>query len=170
MANDKSANLSVKRSMINLIAGMTKNKVIGNGNALPWNIPEDLQNFRRLTTDSVVIMGRKTFESIGRPLPKRVNIVITSQDIQIPGVQIAKTLQDAINFAKTTSKEVFIIGGAQIYKQALEQNLVDKMYLSIINKEYPGDVFFPAFDEKNWDVQSTQVFNDFSLIIYSKGK
>ena len=156
--------------MINLIAGMTKNKVIGNGNALPWNIPEDLQNFRRLTTDSVVIMGRKTFESIGRPLPKRVNIVITSQDIQIPGVQIAKTLQDAVNLAKTAGKEVFIIGGAQIYNQALEQNLVDKMYLSIINKEYSGDVFFPAFDEKNWNVQSTQVFNDFSLIIYSRGK
>lgn len=156
--------------MINLIAGMTKNKVIGNGNALPWNIPEDLQNFRRLTTDSVVIMGRKTFESIGRPLPKRVNIVITSQEIQIPGVQIAKTLLDAVNLAKTTGKEVFIIGGAQIYKQALEQNLVDKMYLSIINKEYPGDVFFPAFDEKNWDIQSTQAFNDFTLIIYSRGK
>src|SRR3989338_5242596 len=137
--------------MITIIAALTKNHVIGNENRLIWNIPEDMRNFRKVTSGNVVVMGRKTYDSIGKPLPNRHNIVISRSQKNIPGVDVCNTLADAIEKGKSYGKEIFIIGGATIYGQALP--LADKMILSWVKREYEGDAFFPEFDEGEWTVE-----------------
>ena len=124
------------------IAAVASNNVIGIQNKLPWNIPEDLKFFRNKTRNSVVIMGRKTFESLGSPLPKRHNIVI-SRSQKFKGVVMAVTIDEAIKKAQKekTQNEIFIIGGAEIYKQSL--NKVQKIYMTRIHKNYEGDTFYP---------------------------
>lgn len=153
-------NTAIKTS---LIAAMGKNRVIGNNNALIWDIPIDMAWFREKTRGKTVIMGRNTYESIlgirSAPLPKRTNIVVTRQQnydtSDFPSVLVSQNLEDAIALAKEQAKkeetnEVFIIGGAQIY--ALGIPLSDRLYLTYIEQEYEGDTFFPQFDENNWDV------------------
>lgn len=144
---------------ISLIAGMGENRVIGNNNTLVWDIPKDMAWFRKKTRGKTVIMGRKTFESIGYPLPKRDNIVISrKEDFSIPKFPEVKTtssLEDALNIAKKHAQdnnlnEVFIIGGAQIYELGLD--FADRLYLTYIEKSYEGDTFFPEFDKNNWDI------------------
>ena len=124
-------------------------KIIGNNGALPWHLPEDLRRFKELTMGCPVIMGRKTFDSIGRPLPGRQNIIISRTATNISGCEIARSLDDAIAFAKTQNpREIFIIGGAQIYKLALP--IAEKIYLTEINSDTEGDAFFPQFSKKEW--------------------
>lgn len=154
--------------MINIIAAMTMNRVIGKNNRLPWNISDDLKNFKRLTSGNTVIMGRKTFESIGRPLPNRNNIVLTSSMPETKGVIVCKTLGEAVIQAKEFGKEIFIIGGAGVYEQFL--SLADRMYISYVKKDYEGDVLFPEFDEKDWVVESEQDFSEFKLVTFKRGK
>src|SRR3989344_6029604 len=122
--------------MINIISAMTKEKrVIGKNNQLPWNIPEELAYFRKTTLGTTVIMGRKTYDSVGRPMPKRHNIVITRQKgLVISGVDVCNTLSEALELAKKDGNEIFVIGGAEIYAMALPYT--NKMYLSFIKKEY----------------------------------
>lgn len=126
-----------------MIAAMSQNRVIGVENRLPWRIPEDLKRFKEITLGHPVIMGRNTFESIGRPLPGRKNIVLTRQPhLQLSGVDVVSTLDQAINLAKDTqAREIFIIGGAQIYQLGLSR--CKKLYLTIIEQEIQGDAFFP---------------------------
>lgn len=149
--------------MISIIAAIGKNRELGKDNRLLWNIKEDMKRFKKLTEGHIVIMGRRTFESLPekfRPLPNRVNIVITSQsDVTIflrskkdSKVFLAQSLDEAIKKANDLVKsqnlpdEIFIIGGASIYKQAI--NLADKLYLTVIDKIYPeADVFFPEYEK-----------------------
>lgn len=138
------------RSRLSIIAAMSKNRVIGNENKLVWNIPEELKRFRELTSGHPIIMGRKTHQSIGRVLPNRVNIIISRDpDFKVEGALVVHSLQDAIEKAKNEpgSDEIFIIGGGQIYKQAIP--LADRLYLTIVEGKYQGDTFFPDYSSFN---------------------
>ena len=134
--------------MISIIVAVSDNDVIGGDNALLWNIKEDMQRFRRITTGHTVIMGRKTFESIGRPLPNRTNVVITRSDVRFKGCETYKSLEEAIQIHTKDNKEVFIIGGAEIYKQTLP--IADKLYLTQVHSKYKGDARFPKIKYKEW--------------------
>lgn len=140
-----------------LIVAAAANNVIGRENKLPWHLPQDLQYFKARTLGKPVIMGRKTYESIGKPLPGRTNIVITRQrDWQSPaGVLVANELEGALALAKIAVKqgeapvdEAFIIGGAEIYRTSLAQ--ADRIYLTRIHKEFAGDTYFPELSAEEW--------------------
>lgn len=156
--------------MIIIISGMTKKRVIGKDDKLPWNIPEDLKNFKEITSGNTVIMGRKTFESIGKALPNRNNIVIskTMQPIDESefGIDICADVSEALAKAKEYKKDIFIIGGANIYKEFLPY--ADRLYLSLIKKEYDGNVFFPKYDENEWEEIEKKEFNEFDFIKLKK--
>ena len=129
--------------MISIIVAIARNGVIGNGNALIWRIAEDLRRFKALTTGHPVIMGRKTYESIGRPLPNRTNVVVTRRkDYRPEGCLVAGSLEQAVGLFDP-SEEIFIIGGAQIYAQAMP--MADRLYLTEIDSDYEGDTRFPPF-------------------------
>jgi dihydrofolate reductase len=131
------------------IAAMARGRVIGHGNTLPWRVPEDLRFFKKMTVGHSIIMGRKTYESTGKPLPQRRNIVITRQPgYAAPGCEVVGTLEDAVAAARTSDPEPFIIGGAEIYRQALPT--LTRMYLTFIDREVPGDAFFPEYDPAQW--------------------
>ncbi|MFU8798131.1 MAG: type 3 dihydrofolate reductase [Gammaproteobacteria bacterium] len=133
-----------------LIAAMTRNRIIGIQNRLPWHLPADLKHFKHLTLGKSVIMGRKTFESIGKPLPNRQNIVLTRQGLETKNrgeLYIAPTLDAALKLANPHT-DIMIIGGAKLFKQALP--LASRMYLTIIDAPIPGDTYFPAWDPAEW--------------------
>lgn len=131
-----------------LIAALARNRAIGRGNAMPWRLPEDLRRFKRLTLGHAVIMGRKTFESIGSPLPGRDNIVITrSHDWSPSGCAVVHSL-DAALAAVESRGEAFVIGGAQIY--ALAMPFAQRLYLTEIERDFDGDAFFPEYDRSAW--------------------
>lgn len=133
--------------MISIIAAAAKNGVIGLNGSIPWNIPEDLAYFKKLTMGKTVIMGRKTYESIGHPLPGRFNIIISSINNYFADNCITvPTLEAAL--ANTKSQEVFICGGCSVYKEALP--VADRIYLTEIDAEFFGDVFFPEFDKDKY--------------------
>ncbi len=150
--------------MITIIAAMDRNRVIGISNRLPWSIPEDLKNFRNLTSGKAVIMGRKTFESIGRPLPNRTNIVVSRTLEPREGVVVARNLEEAIALGREKSDEVCIIGGQSIYEQALP--IADRMCLSFVKKEYQGDAFFPSFSDEDWELVKKEDRGDFEYREY----
>lgn len=136
--------------IISIIAAMASNGVIGRAGALPWHLPVDLRRFRELTVGHTVIMGRKTFQSIGRPLPERVTIVLTRRgEFEAAGVAVAGSLQEALA-AAAGEGEVFICGGGEVYRQAFP--LADRIYLTVINREYAGDVLFPEIPS-GWFVE-----------------
>lgn len=149
-----------------MILAVSENGVIGNNNKIPWNIPEELQRFKKITTGNVVIMGKNTFLSIGRPLPNRQNIVLTRDVLNSNGkTDLSKVINTAykntffvgniedIHSVADMSKELFVIGGAIVYNHFLNNNLIDKVYLSKIKGEYEGDAFFKldVFD-KSWKI------------------
>lgn len=133
------------------IAAVSKNGVIGNGSELPWTIPEDMKFFRDSTREQIVIMGRKTFDALGKPLPKRENAVITRDaNWKRDGVRVFSKLEDAIDFYQkqipaSENKTIFVIGGAEIYKLSL--SLLDEVWLTEIESTVVGDVFFPDFSD-----------------------
>ena len=141
--------------MISIIVAVAENGVIGDKNTLLWNIKEDMRRFRTTTTGHPVVMGRKTFESIGRPLPKRTNVVITRGDSEFEGCLVAHSIEEAVKMF-SPDEEVFIIGGAQIYKQALP--LADKLYLTIVHRNYEGDTSFPEIDYSEWQEVAREEF------------
>ena len=127
---------------------MAENRVIGADNALPWRLPDDLKRFRRLTTGHPVIMGRKNHQSIGRPLPDRLNIVVTrDRSFRAPGCTVVHSIADAFAVAGTAA-EVFVIGGADVYAQTL--SAATRMYLTLVHAEISGDTHFPNFDRRQW--------------------
>lgn len=135
---------------LSLIAAMDRQRVIGIENRLPWYLPADLKRFKQITLGKPVIMGRNTYESIGRSLPGRRNIIVTRTVGYAPaGCEIAGSLADALQQAGAAS-EVMLIGGASLYQQALPQ--VQRMYLTMIDADYPGDAWFPAYAETDWNV------------------
>ncbi len=126
------------------IAAMSENRVIGSGNRLPWHLPEDFKWFKTMTTGQVIIMGRRTFESIGKPLPNRTTLVLSHSRREIPGVTVVASLEE-IDLQRET-REVFICGGAQVYAQALP--LCSDLYLTLVKRQVEGDAFFPAFEDR----------------------
>lgn len=139
---------NMNKPRLSIIAAMAKNRVIGINNTLPWRLPEDLKHFKALTIGHHILMGRKTFDSLGRPLPGRTSVVITrSKDLRLPGCIVANSIEDAIA-ACNQDNEVFIIGGAELYLQALD--FADRIYLTEIQTEFEGDAWFPEFDRKLW--------------------
>mgnify|MGYP001814615012 FL=1 len=133
---------------LSLIAAMAENRVIGHENRLPWHLPADLQHFKTITLGKPVLMGRKTWESIGRPLPGRTNIVITRDaDYVAEGCVVAHSLEEAVRAAGEAA-EVMVIGGAQLYRQALP--LADTLYLTLVHAEIQGDTRFPAWQPGEW--------------------
>ncbi|HEU0282950.1 MAG TPA: dihydrofolate reductase [Gallionella sp.] len=133
---------------ISLIVAMAKNRTIGINNTLPWRCPEDLKHFKALTMGHHMIMGRKTFDSIGKPLPGRTTVVVSrNASLQIEGCIVVNSLQDAIA-ACAGDSEIFIVGGAELYAQALP--LVHTLYITDIQQDVTGDAHFPAFDTSSW--------------------
>lgn len=154
--------------MVNLIVAVSENDAIGKGNKLLFHLKDDMRNFRRLTTGNAVIMGRKTYESIGKALPDRLNIIISRTIHEdVDDVKWATSLEDAIDIANGHKKEIFIIGGGSIYEKALEKDIVDRIYLTRIKKKvYDADTFFPAIDYNNeWKVNKVNSYNE-GLIEY----
>lgn len=162
------SNLAVALS---IIVAMASNRVIGRDNDMPWHIPEDLRRFRDLTMGKPVIMGRKTFESIharlGKPLPGRTNIVVSRNAAAGgPGYTLCATLQAALDVARAEAQargldEIFIIGGAQIYAQALP--LADRIYLTEIDAVPGGDTFFPEINPRVWQAQTSEAHHGFTF-------
>ena len=129
------------------IAAMSLNRVIGAGNKIPWHLPEDFKWFKKMTTGHVIVMGRKTFESIGKPLPNRTTIVVTRARLNIHGVRIIADLNQLDSLeAELAGREIFICGGAQIYEQTLP--LCSDLYLTLVKRNVDGDTFFPAFEDR----------------------
>lgn len=135
--------------MIALVVAMAESNVIGKENKLIWHLPADLKHFKNLTTGHPIIMGRKTFESIGKTLPNRTNIVITrQQDYKPEGCLVAHSLSEALMLAQQLDAEIFVIGGAEIYKQAMF--LADTIFLTEVHHTFEGDTFFPEIDTLLW--------------------
>ena len=154
--------------MVNLIVAVSENDAIGKGNKLLFHLKDDMRNFRRLTTGNAVIMGRKTYESIGKALPDRLNIIISRTIHEdVDDVKWATSLEDAIDIANSLKKEIFIIGGGSIYEKALEKDIVDRIYLTRIKKKvYDADTFFPAIDYNNkWKINKVNSYKE-GLIEY----
>lgn len=146
------------------------NLVIGKGNDLPWHLPEDLKYFKRVTTGKTVLMGRKTFESIvvrlGKPLPNRKNVVITRQaDYKAPeGVLVFSSFDEAA--AKLSDEDVYVIGGAEIFKLALPK--AEKLYYTHVHGNYEGDAFFPAIDWNQWEKISEEQHEGYTFAVYQR--
>jgi dihydrofolate reductase len=140
-----------------MIAAMAANRVIGNQGAIPWKIPGEQKLFREITLGHTVIMGRKTYEALGRPLPGRTNIIVTRQtDYQAPGCQIASDLAGALRACNLEESEAFICGGGQLYHEALP--LADRIYLTVIPREIPGDTYFPEIPASGFEmIQSERI-------------
>lgn len=162
-------------SQISIIVAMAKNRTIGINNTLPWRCPEDLKHFKALTMGHHMIMGRKTFESIGKPLPGRTTVVLTrDRDLTIEGCLIAHTLPDAIA-ACTGDEVVYIVGGAEIYTQAMP--LVDTLYITEIQSDVTGDAWFPEFNRTEWHEvareirhQETPQTLEYHFVTYQRNK
>ena len=158
---------------LTIIAAVSINNVIGNNNKLIWKLSNDLKRFKNLTTNHSVIMGRKTFESLPNPLPDRDNIVITRDTNYLkPNIQVCSSIEDAINLTKTDTQP-FIIGGGEIYSQTI--NIVDKIELTRVHKEFDGDAYFPEIpldifkliNEENYNSDLENEF-DYSYLTYKK--
>lgn len=167
---------------VSMIAAMAKNRVIGNGDKIPWHIPEDFKYFKSQTLGKPIVMGRATFESIhairgsdphlGPALPKRKNIIITRQDGYVADdCIVCPSVDSAISTAKKYTDvvdEVMIIGGGTIYTQALPY--ADRLYITIVDGDYEGDVFFPEFDKSEWVQTSCDDHDGYSFYIYDRVK
>lgn len=141
--------------MISILVALAANRAIGVNNTLPWRIPEDLKRFKALTWGHHLIMGRKTFDSIGRPLPGRTTVIVSrNTGLQVAGCLVAHSLPEAIALCREDA-EIFVVGGAEIYAQALP--LADTLYLTEIQQSVPGDAFFPEFDRTAWREMAREV-------------
>ena len=141
--------------MVSIIVAVAQNGTIGDKNSLLWHISEDMRFFKRTTSGHPVIMGRKTYDSLGRPLPNRTNVVISRTAEHIEGCQIARSLEEAIALFPA-DEEIFIIGGAQIYALALE--VADRIYLTRVEHDYEGDTSFPKWDESKWQLVGSEAY------------
>jgi dihydrofolate reductase len=132
---------------VTIIVAIAENYAIGKNNQLLWHMPADLKHFKQTTSGHTVIMGRKTYDSVGKPLPNRRNIIITRQEITIPGCEVVKSVEEALELC-SNEEEVFIVGGAEIYKLAMPKT--DRIYLTIIHHSFDADTFFPEIDYMEW--------------------
>jgi dihydrofolate reductase len=157
--------------MIHIIVAMTKNRVIGNNGTLLWNLKEDMKLFKELTTNNIVIMGRKTWESIPkkfRPLPNRKNIVVSKSLNRVDGAEVASSTLDAINLARSNAGQIYIIGGSAIYESFLKE--ADFLHISHVKKEYEGDTYFPEINFDEWRIIEEKEFEEFTYKKYERIK
>lgn len=143
------------RAPLALVVAMARNRGIGLGGALPWHLPEDLKRFKALTLGHALVMGRKTHQSIGRPLPGRRNIVVTRSGATFPGCETAASLGEALALARQTDALPMVIGGAELYAQALPQ--ATHLYLTQVDRDVEADTFFPALDAHEWEEVGREV-------------
>ena len=146
---------------VSIVAAYDQNRLIGQEDRLPWSLPNDMRRFKTLTMGHFMIMGRKTFESVEAPLPGRTSIVVTRQpDYQVPaGVHVVSSIQKGIEIARSEGEtEVFVIGGEEIFRLALEQDLIDILYLTEIHASFEGNAYFPEFDKSRWKIIEDQPF------------
>ena len=158
---------------ITLVAAIASNNVIGKENSLPWNIPEDLKRFKQMTSGHTILMGRKTFDSIGRPLPNRQNIVMTKdENFEREGIKVINGLDEALELIKKSNEDVFVIGGSKIYE--LFEPVANSLAITRILKDFEGDAFFPDINWDLWQIEKEEKFFDeksnieCKLIEYSK--
>ena len=133
--------------IVTIVVAIAENNAIGKNNHLLWYLPADLKHFKNITTGHTVIMGRKTYDSVGKPLPNRRNIIITRQDITIEGCEVVKSIEDALALC-STEEEVFIVGGAEIYRQSM--HLTNRIDLTIVHQSFDADSFFPEINYDEW--------------------
>lgn len=161
--------------MVIIIAAIAKNNALGKNNDLIWHLPADLKRFKKITSGHYIIMGRNTFESIGKPLPNRTTIIITrNKNYFKDGCLIANSLEQALDMAEG-EQQVFVIGGAQIYKYAMQHNLVDTLDITLVHHEFEADVYFPKIDTDIWEQVEIENFTadeknklDYSFVRYKK--
>ena len=158
---------------ITLVAAIASNNVIGKKNSLPWNIPEDLKRFKQLTSGHTILMGRKTFDSIGRPLPNRQNIVMTKdENFEKEGIKVINDFDEALELIKESNEDIFVIGGSKIYE--LFEPVANSLAITRILKDFEGDAFFPDINWDLWQIEKEENFFDeksnieCKLIEYSK--
>jgi dihydrofolate reductase len=158
---------------ITLVAAIASNNVIGKENSLPWNIPEDLKRFKQMTSGHTILMGRKTFDSIGRPLPNRQNIVMTKdENFEKEGIKVINDFDEALELIKESNEDVFVIGGSKIYE--LFEPVANSLAITRILKDFEGDAFFPDINWELWQIEKEENFFDeksnieCKLIEYSK--
>ena len=158
---------------ITLVAAIASNNVIGKENSLPWNIPEDLKRFKQMTSGHTILMGRKTFDSIGRPLPNRQNIVMTKdKNFEQEGIKVVNDFDEALELIKESNEDVFVIGGSKIYE--LFEPVANSLAITRILKDFEGDAFFPDINWDLWQIEKEEKFFDeksnieCKLIEYSK--
>lgn len=155
---------------LSLIAAMASNRVIGHKGDIPWKIPGEQKMFKEITLGHTVIMGRKTYETLGRPLPGRTNVVITRQTgYQAPGCIIARDLDGALASCSKDENEAFICGGGQLYHQALP--MADKIYLTVLPQEIPGDTYFPEISEADFKMTTSELIDGvepYNFYIYER--
>ena len=161
--------------MITVIAAIATNNALGKDNDLIWHLPADLKRFKKVTTGHYILMGRNTYESIGKPLPNRTTIIITrNKNYFKEGCLIANSLEQAIEMSKEEA-QVFIIGGAQIYKETIAKDLAQQLDITMVHKDFEADVYFPEIDFKIWKEVARENFKadeknklDYSFISYRK--
>lgn len=161
--------------MITIIAAIGENYELGKNNDLIWHLPADLKRFKKVTTGHTIIMGRNTFESIGKPLPNRRSIIITrNKEYQQEGCVVVNSLEDAIQLVKG-EESAFIIGGAQIYKEAIQKEIVDQLDITLVHESFEADVYFPLIKAEKWSLVSKEDFSsdeknsfNYSFLNYSK--
>lgn len=157
---------------ISFIVAMDIQQAIGLGNALPWRLPADLAYFKKTTMDHTILMGRKTYESIGKPLPNRTNVILTqNKEFEAEGCIIVHSVEEAIEMAK--NQEVFVIGGAEVFE--LFMPVVERLYITLIEHEFEADTFFPEFDVEDWVLNSSEEGikdaknpYEYSFLVYDK--
>tara|TARA_B100000530_G_C15895485_1_gene463176 strand:+ start:102 stop:608 length:507 start_codon:yes stop_codon:yes gene_type:complete len=165
---------------ISHVVALSNNNVIGVNNSLPWNLKTDLAHFKNYTSNKIIVMGRKTYESIGRPLPNRINLIVSNTIKEINGAELFKSTEDAINKAKELCinknlNEIIIIGGGYLFRDTL--SITNKLVLTKVNCNIEGDIFYPEIDLNEWKKLSSENFKkdsdndyDFTVITYEKSK
>jgi dihydrofolate reductase len=157
--------------LISIIVAMTPERLIGAAGRLPWYLPEDLKRFRKMTMGHAIVMGRKTFSSIGRALPGRRNLVVSrnANPPAVEGVEWFGSLEEAIEFARSTGEtECFIAGGTEIYNEALK--VANRMYVTFVQRDFPfqGDTYFPMWDQTQWNAVSHELVKDLEFVVYER--
>lgn len=151
---------------IGIVVAMTRNGVIGHKGRLPWDLPADRRIFRQLTEGNTVLMGRLTFESLGRPLPNRHNIVVSRSLREIQGATLCRSFLEGIAAGWGLGRPLYVIGGVNLYRKALP--IAGALYISWVDGDYPGDRCFPAFDLSIWEPVNTTVFDGFRHVVYRR--
>jgi dihydrofolate reductase len=160
--------------MITVIAAIASNNALGKDNDLIWHLPADLKRFKKVTTGHYILMGRNTFESIGRPLPNRTTIITRNKNYFKEGCLVANSLEQAIEMAKPAA-QIFIIGGAQIYKETIAKDIAVQLDITLVHHRFEADVFFPEIDTKMWEEVVREDYKadekneyDYSFVSYQK--